>query len=111
MRNFILYFAVALTLTMLSNSPTAAESVPISSMPTYEKFRADLIKIGWIPDFNYGIKNDDGSPSYIYPEVICGNEICSAQWIAKSDRKRLVVVLWMDSNGGYRVAPQLEFPD
>jgi hypothetical protein len=48
---------------------------------------------------------------YRFPEVSCGNKLCSAQWIAKSDRRRVIIIIWMDSKGGYRVAPQIEFPN
>ncbi len=88
-----------------------AESIPAVSLPSYQKFRADLLSAGWVPDYNYGTKKDDGSPMYLFPEVICGNRLCSAQWIGRSDRKKVVIVLWMDANGGFRVAPQIEYPE
>ena len=109
MRNFALRSAVALSLAALPNAQAIAESIPVSALTSYENFRSDLLRSGWVPDYNYGAKHDDGSPMYLFPEVICGNKLCSAQWIGRTDRKRVVFVLWMDPNGGYRVAPQIEF--
>jgi len=95
----------------LSSGQAVAESIPTSSLPDYKTYRAELINSGWVPDYNFGAKNDDGSPMYVFPEVVCGNKTCSSQWIAKSDRRRVVIVLWMDSDGTYKLAPQIEFPD
>ena len=101
---------VTLAAFSLSYAPAVAESIPVSSLPLYEKFRVDLRRSGWVPDYNYGIKNDDGSPMYTYPEVVCGNGLCSAQWIGKIDRRRANFTLWRD-DGRYRVAPQIDFPN
>lgn len=102
---------VALASICLFSGQALGEELPVSSLTTYAVYRADMLNAGWVPDYNYGIKNDDGSPTYLYPEVICGNRLCSAQWIAKSDRRTVNFTLWRDADGAFRVAPQIDFPD
>jgi len=111
LRNSIFPAPFVVGLAALTNVQASAETIPATSLPAYEKFRLDLLRSGWVPDYNYGAKLDDGSPMYHFPEVVCGNRLCSAQWIGKTDRKRVVIVLWMDAKGGYVVAPQVEYPE
>jgi hypothetical protein len=110
LKSLFLRSLLAMAVTASLNVQGFAETIPTAALPTYQLFRSSLLKAGWIPDFNYGNKSDDGSPMYRFPEVSCGNKLCSAQWVAKIDRRRVVVILWRDSKGGYRVAPQIEFP-
>jgi hypothetical protein len=91
-------------------APTVAQDLPKSALTSYDSFRVALLKNGWLPDDSYGIKNDDVSAMYKFPEVICGNSLCTAQWIAKN-RRKLNIVLWRDDAGDYRVAPQMDWPD
>ena len=106
MRTFVCRSALLLAAAALTNATAVAEEVPVSSLPNYDTFRLDMLAAGWIPDFNHGPKRNDGTPMYRHPEVLCGNRICSAQWIAKSDRERIQIILWPDAEVGYRVALQ-----
>lgn len=101
---------LALASLSLSAAPIVAQDLPTSALTSYDTFRAALLKYNWSPDESYGIKNDNGSPMYKYPEIICGNSICTAQWVAKN-RKKINIVLWRDDAGDYRVAPQIDRPD
>ena len=100
----------ALTSLSLFTAPIVAQDLPTSALTSYDTFRVALIKYNWSPDERYGVKNDDGSPMYKYPEVICGNSLCTAQWVAKN-RKKMNIVLWRDDAGDLRVAPQIDWPD
>lgn len=88
--------------------PLKAQELPESALTSYTNFRAALLKYGWLPDRSYGAKMNDGTWMYRYPEVICGNSMCSAQWIARNGRK-LNIAIWMDDTGEYRVAPQIDW--
>ena len=95
-------------LTFLACSSTLqAQEWPISSLPKYSIFRQALINKGWRPDKEYGAiaRNKDGSPMYGFPEVVCGNSMCTAQWFR--GRKKIGITLWPNGSD-LRVAPQWE---
>lgn len=92
----------------LSAQPVMAQDIPTSALTSYANFRTALLRYGWSPDGSYGTKNVDGTSMYRYPEVICGNALCTAQWVARNGKK-FNIVLWPDSAGDYRVAAQIEW--
>lgn len=94
----------------ISIGSALAQDLPISALTSYSAFRASLLRYGWTPDNGYGVRNQDGTPMYRYPEVICGNSLCTAQWIARNGKK-MNIVLWRDSAGDYRVAPHMDWPE
>lgn len=89
-------------------APVLAQDLPTSALTSYDSFRAALLRYGWRPDQAYGIKDSAGKPMYVHPEVICGNSLCTAQWIARNGKK-LNLTLWPDSSGEYRVAAQIDW--
>ena len=90
---------LSLAVVLLTGSIAHAQDFPTSALTAYSDFRKALLKYGWMPDNSYGDK------MYGFPEVICGNSMCTARWKAKNE-KGLLITLWKDGADELRVAPQ-----
>lgn len=102
---------VGLTLTvmflMLGAERVASQDFPLSALQNYRDFRTALIKSGWKPVPNSAFKQADGTWTYEFPELVCGNSMCTAAWTAKNG-KEFALTVWWDDAGEWRVAPQWE---
>jgi hypothetical protein len=83
-------------------------SIPFESMPEYSTYRQELIRKGWRPTSveNFPVSDD-------FPELICGNRVCSADWSHTRGLREIMVTVWPDytsvpSRTIYRVAPAVE---
>lgn len=91
-------------------TPAFGQEMPNSALTNYATFRTALLRQGWSADRTWGPKQKDGTPMYRYPEVLCGNSMCSAQWVARNKRK-FNITLWKDDAGNLRVAPQIDWSE
>lgn len=77
-------------------------------MPTYSDYREELLSERWRPVLNGGIPGTNS-----FPELICGNRICSAEWVHESGQRTIMITIWptFDEAIGeltYRVAPAID---
>jgi hypothetical protein len=92
------------------SSPYDGPSIPYDSMPSYSTYRSELLNKGWQP-----IRADFPTPEF--PELLCGNRVCSAEWIYRNSQTKIDVLVWpsiYDSRTRvttYRVAPSVDFVD
>lgn len=77
-------------------------SVPYESMPDYSVYRGELLSKGWQP-----IADNPSISSGGFPELICGNRVCSANWSHQSGQRTISVLIWTDGDV-YRVAPAID---
>jgi len=103
-----LFFGLNLRTSAQISSPYDGVSVPFESMPEYSVYRQELIRKGW------QTTNVESFPvSDAFPELICGNRVCSADWRHTRGSREIMVIVWPDHNSVpsrtiYRVAPALE---
>lgn len=88
--------------------PILAQDLPSAALASYSKYRVALISSGWKPVRQQGVLGRDGKPMYGYPEVVCGNRTCSADWLDKSGRK-VSIGLWRNATNQLVLAPELQF--
>lgn len=81
------------------------QSFPVAALQAYADLRPALLRGGWRVVEQDVSRNPDGSWQHGYPEILCGNRICSANWKDRGGRE-MIIVLWWDNRGIYRVAPQ-----
>lgn len=75
-------------------------SVPYESMPNYSIYREELFSKEWQP-----VVYDSGALGYGgFPELSCGNRLCTAAWRHESGQRDISIVIWPDGEL-YRVAP------
>ncbi len=97
--------ALCLVSLCLSAKPSMAQDFPVASLQDYRQFRESLTKAGWKPVENNAFRREDGSWTYEFPELVCGNSMCTATWAAKNG-KEFSLTVWWDDAGEWRVAPQ-----
>lgn len=90
------------------SSPYEGVSIPFESMPEYSTYRQELIRKGWRSTSVESFPVSDA-----FPELICGNRVCSADWSHARGSREIVVIVWPDhtsvpSRTIYRVAPAVE---
>ncbi len=90
------------------SSPYDGVSVPFESMPEYSTYRQELIREGW-----QTTSVESFPVSNAFPELICGNRVCSADWRHTRGSREIMVIVWPDHNSVpsrtiYRVAPAVE---
>lgn len=110
MRKLALRGCLLVLFTSIPSASALSQELPRSALTSYATFRLALIRQGWTPDRTWGAKRDDGTPIYGYHEVLCGNSLCTAQWVARNKRK-FNLVLWKDDADNLRVAPQIDWPE
>lgn len=91
-----------------TSSPYDGASIPFESMPEYSTYRQELIRKGWR---STSVENFPVSDAF--PELVCGNRVCSADWKHLRESREIVVIVWPDytsvpSRTIYRVAPAVE---
>lgn len=69
----LLFFGLNLDLKAQISSPYDGVSVPFESMPEYSTYRQELIRKGWQTTSVGSFPVSD-----TFPELICGNRVCSA---------------------------------
>jgi hypothetical protein len=90
------------------SSPYDDASTPFESMPEYSTYRQELIRKGWQTTSIETFPVLD-----TFPELVCGNRVCSADWKHESGSREIMVIVWPDYNSVssrtiYRVAPAVE---
>ena len=103
---------IASTLLILSSlsatvTPASADLLPTSGLALYSEYRKEILKIGWKPKLSI-------SPIYGWPEVICGNRLCSAHFVSENGKQTLVLSIWPEARPGrteYYVAPSFDLED
>jgi hypothetical protein len=102
----------ATTLVILSGLPTLVSPVSADLLPTrglalYSDYRKEILRLG--------CKAKPSSSSiYGWPEVICGNRLCSAHFISGNGKQTLVLSIWQEAKPGrtdYYVAPGFDLED
>lgn len=71
-------------------------TIPTEGLALYPTFRDALVKRGWEPVAN-DLAYEDG-----FPEVVCGNALCSADW-RRPDGGLTSFTLWPDYDAGDRL--------
>ena len=89
--------------------PADADLVPTTGLALYSDYRQEILKLGWKPKT---IMVSD----YIrgWPEVICGNRLCSATFVSENGKLILTLTIWPDVLPGrveYYVAPSFDIKD
>lgn len=93
----------------LAALPVSAELVPTTGLALYSAYRKEILKLGWkpktvlVPDYVQG-----------WPEVICGNRLCSATFASQNGKQVLTLSIWPDVKPGqteYYVAPSFDIQD
>jgi hypothetical protein len=104
----LMFFGLSLRLKAQTSSPYDGVSIPFESMPEYSTYRQELIRKGWQPT-----SVESFPVSNAFPELICGNRVCSADWRHTRGSREIMVIVWPDHNSvpsrtTYRVAPAVE---
>jgi len=104
----LLYLGISSRLEAQMSSPYDSVSIPFESMPEYSTYRQELIRKGW-----RSTSVDNFPVSDAFPELICGNRVCSADWSHARGLREIMVTVWPDytsvpSRTIYRVAPAVE---
>jgi hypothetical protein len=88
-------------------SPASADLLPTRGLALYSEYRKEILSLGWKPKpsifSNYG-----------WPEVICGNRLCSAHFVSENGKQTLVLSIWQEARPGrtdYYVAPSFDLED
>lgn len=105
---FLLFFGLNLDLKAQLSTSYDGVSVPFESMPEYSIYRQELIRKGW-----QATSAESFPVSDTFPELICGNRVCSADWRHTRGSREIIVTVWPDdrsvpSRTVYRVAPAVE---
>ena len=86
-----------------------AQSIPTDGLSPYGKYRQEILQLGWKskPSIN---------PDYVpeWPELICGNRLCSATFISPNGKELLSLSIWPVVKPGhtdYYVAPAFDIID
>lgn len=103
-----LFLGMSLRTSAQMSSPYDGISVPFESMPEYSTYRQELVRKGWQPT-----SVESFSVSDTFPELICGNRVCSADWRHTRGSREIIVTVWPDDSSVssrtiYRVAPAVE---
>lgn len=89
--------------------PADANLVPTTGLALYSAYRQEIPKLGWkpktimVPDYVKG-----------WPEVICGNRLCSATFASDNGKQTLTLSIWPEVKPGrieYYVAPSFDIED
>lgn len=104
----LIFLGISSRIEAQMSSPYDGESIPFESMPEYSTYRQELIRKGWRPT---SLENFPVSDTF--PELICGNRVCSADWSHTRESREIMVIVWPDytsvpSRTIYRVAPAVE---
>jgi hypothetical protein len=86
-----------------------ADLVPTTGLALYSGYRQEILKLGWKPKTIM-------VPDYIrsWPEVICGNRLCTATFVSENGKQILTLSIWPDVLPGsveYYVAPGFDIKD
>jgi hypothetical protein len=93
----------------LIGAPADADLMPTTGLAHYSAYRQEILKLGWkpktvmVPDYVEG-----------WPEVICGNRLCSATFASENGKQILTLSIWPDVKPGrveYYVAPRFDIED
>jgi hypothetical protein len=103
-----LFLGISSRMEAQMSSPYDDASIPFESMPEYSTYRQELIRKGWRPTSVESFPVSD-----TFPELICGNRVCSADWNHTRGSREIMVIVWPDytsvpSRTIYRVAPAIE---
>lgn len=103
-----LFFGLSLRTSAQISSSYDDISTPFESMPEYSTYRQELIRKGWQPTSVESFPVSDA-----FPELMCGNRVCSADWRHTRGSREIMVIVWPDHNSLpsrtiYRVAPAVE---
>lgn len=101
----LIFFGTCLILAFSLARPGMPQSpiaVPYESMPDYAAYRGELLSKGWQP-----ITNNPSISSGGFSELVCGNRVCSADWVHNSGQRTISILIWPDGDV-YRVAPAIE---
>lgn len=96
-------------LVCLHVSEAHPQLVPTRGLTPYEKYRQEIINLGWEPK---PVAVSDYVPGW--PEIICGNRICSATFISPNRKEILRLSVWFVMKPGkieYYVAPAFDIFD
>ena len=83
-----------------------AQLVPTKGLSPYGEYRQEILNLGWKPKPSI-------VPDYVpgWPEIICGNRLCSATFISPNGKQILTLSVWFDVKPGhidYYVAPAFD---
>ncbi len=87
---------------LLLGGAGAAQS--FSSGQNYHDLRGQLLREGWKPATNYGLRRyDNHQPLYRYPEVLCGPKLCRAKWRDRAGHAQYIMLIRGFHDAPYRV--------
>jgi hypothetical protein len=89
-------------LVSLAAAPAWAQ---VAEGQAYGEAREALLRQGWKPNVDYGLKMANGKPLYHYPEVLCGPQVCKAKWRDAQGKER-AFMLTRGVGQDHRIGPQ-----
>jgi hypothetical protein len=101
-----LNIGILLFLVFLWGEGIRAQLVPTKGLSLYSEYRREILNLGWKP-------KPSVVPDYVqgWPEIICGNRLCSAAFISPNGKQVLTLSVWFDVKPGrtdYYVAPAFD---